>query len=257
MKKAEPQKILIHAARQGHTAKVERMLAANPSQWHRNSALYEAIGNKHINCVRLLLRHVDPKNNESKALVLAAAQGWVEGVKLLLPHSDPTANRCEALQKACKSSTLECIKLLLPYSSTSEHYVEGLKRLAAANDVEGIHDFLALRGPSKIDIQVLEQAARFGRYECVKLLAPMTQIPQKNSGILNEALGSCIINHYYESANFLWDLCDHDLVLSNINQMFGQQQVVDDFLELRHIRLQKERLMACVEKGSVSAPRKM
>jgi len=256
MKKPNPQHTLIHAARQGHTAKVERLLAAKPSQWHRNSALYEAVNHKHTNCVRLLLKHVDPKDNGSKALVLAAAQGWVEGVSILLPHSDPTANGCEALQKACETS-LECVKLLLPYSKTTEHYIDGLKRLAAVNDAEGVRDFLALRSPLAIDIRVLEEAARFGQYECVKLLAPMTTIPQKSSGILNEALESCIINHYYETAEFLWDLCEHNQVLAEIEQMFGQQKIVDEFLELREIRLQRERLMSCVSQNSPSARRRM
>lgn len=256
MKKPDPQKILIHAARQGHTAKVERLLAAKPSNWHRNSALYEAVSNKHINCVRLLIKYVDPKDNESKALMLAAAKGWVEGVALLLPHSNPTANGCEALHKACDIFNLECIKLLLPHAST-EHYVDGLKLLAAANDVEAVRDFLALRTPLEIDIQVLENAARFGRYECVQLLAPVTKFSPHSSEILNEALGSCIINHYHDTAHFLWDLCDHDLVLSKIGHLFGQRKVVEDFLELRHIRLQRERLMACVGNAASTPHRKM
>ena len=88
---------------------------------------------------------MDPKDNDSEALILAANYGYTEIVELLIPVSDPTKGNSRALRFAALYGHIECVKLLIPVSN-----------------------------PKSDNSWALQQAALYGHIECVKLLLPVS-----------------------------------------------------------------------------------
>ena len=85
---------LLAAASMGDDNMVKRLLVDSlPHEPHLKSiALRLAADKGHLECVKLLIPHSDPKADDSAALRWAAEEGHLECVKLLIPHSDPKAD---------------------------------------------------------------------------------------------------------------------------------------------------------------------
>lgn len=147
--------LLVEAAFQGDSVKVQRLIPISECLVYDYAARM-AIENGHVECVKLLVKHMDEYHallaaascgltddirillpqcdNEAirRGFVRAAAEGHVESVKLLMPYCDPKANGSNALQWAAKNGHTECVKLLIPVSDPKADKSEAL-RWAAIN----------------------------------------------------------------------------------------------------------------------------
>jgi len=109
------------AAMHGHSKCVALLKDVSNLQANKD-ALVWAVGNNHIECVKMLIPIIDVQQWDNMALISAVRNGYVDIVQLLLPHTD--AQDGMALGVALENADRECIEVLYPVTN-----VEILERL--------------------------------------------------------------------------------------------------------------------------------
>ncbi|KAF3682890.1 putative ankyrin repeat domain-containing protein 17-like isoform X2 [Capsicum annuum] len=112
---------VLHAARQGHTATVEYLIekGADPAILSaKGTALHNAVGKGHIDCVKLLLsKGVDDLQSYGRtALMWACSLGREDAVRVLLEHHanvHPKTNNLLPLASVVAANSLPCVELLV------------------------------------------------------------------------------------------------------------------------------------------------
>ena len=142
---------LLAAASMGDDNMVRRLLVDSlPHEPHLKSiALRLAADKGHLECVKLLIPHSDPKADDSAALRWAAEEGHLECVKLLIPHSDPKADDSAALRWSANNGHLECVKLLIPHSDPKADDSGALRLAAEEGNLECVRELMPHSDPVK------------------------------------------------------------------------------------------------------------
>ncbi|KEZ99440.1 hypothetical protein A11M_0101060 [Xanthomonas vasicola pv. vasculorum NCPPB 895] len=161
---------LTEAAQAGMTDLVEKLIEfCNATDI---DALCEAASAGHVEAVKILLRHADARDHESKALLVAVSRGHADVVNQLIPFSEPKAQESEALVQACANGHTEVVKLLLPESSKIQCALRGFALAAAGNHRDVIDVLIAAWLPDPADTYCLGlgEAASRGYEELTRTL---------------------------------------------------------------------------------------
>lgn len=119
-----------------------------------------------LETIRCLVEHnkIDPKDEDSELLRVAAEHQNPEIVEYLIPLTDPKALGSLALRWACEKPGIECIKLLLPHSDPTQENSAALRLAVTYGNYEGAKLLFDLCDPQKALNELLDKPGQaYGR----------------------------------------------------------------------------------------------
>lgn len=119
---------LIQEAREGNAERVAELIPFATPLAHNSAALRAAVKYRHIECVKLLVKHSDPTAGRTSncAIYAALRQHDHEALALMLPYSDITGFSTDLLLCAADNGDTQCVALLIPLSSPKDNDSEAL-----------------------------------------------------------------------------------------------------------------------------------
>lgn len=125
---------LREAAIRGYSQCVQ--LLCNGNGVYDKVALFWACQNGHLECVQILIDHVDPKIEDSYPLYCAARGGLVNVVDFLIPLSDPKAAHSRALSTAAHAGHRHCVAALISVSDPTANNSQALREALVGGHTE-------------------------------------------------------------------------------------------------------------------------
>lgn len=114
--------LLLDRVEKGSAEELSAMLAAHTyNNWTLAKAWSDAYAlSVNLDALKVLSKFVNPKRENSDALVGCARNGHLEAVQFLIPLSDPSNGKARALRSAAKNGHSHIVQALVPYATQED-----------------------------------------------------------------------------------------------------------------------------------------
>ena len=201
---------IVAAAKYGNVACLNQLLAVCNPAVECSRALRLAAANGFEECVKSLIVANDPEVYDSEPLISAARHGFLNCVKILSPLCLSKRHRSLALCAAAQGGHTSCVECLIPVSDPSVHASYPLRAASALGFVGSVRALVSVSDPNVFHAECLQKAAREGHAECVNTLMPFIT---SNEGKLQALLVAARCK-YEICVSYILPHCDES-VMSN------------------------------------------